>query len=257
MAKIVAFANQKGGVGKTTTCVNLCTALTLLGKRILLVDCDPQGNATSGMGLRKNGSHSIYDLMIRDVPCEECIVSTPYGDVIPSGRDFAAATVELIGREQRETVLYHALQRVYTEYDYIFLDCPPSLELITVNALAAADSVLIPMQCEYYALEGITDLISSIRLCSSRLNSRLRVEGIVLTMYDARANLTLQVENELRRFLPDKVYQTVIPRSVRLSEAPSHGLPGVIYDKNNKGSRAYLSLAEEFLRKDKGKQTWQ
>ena len=257
MAKIVAFANQKGGVGKTTTCVNLCAALTLLDQRVLLVDCDPQGNATSGMGVKKNRSPNIYDLMIRDVPCEDCIVSTPYGDVIPSGRDFAAATVELIERDRRETVLYRALQRIYTEYDYIFLDCPPSLELITVNALAAADSVLIPMQCEYYALEGITDLISSIRLCSSRLNNRLRIEGIVLTMYDARANLTLQVENELRRFLPDKVYRTVIPRSVRLSEAPSHGLPGIIYDKNNKGSRAYLSLAEEFLRKGKGKQAWQ
>ena len=257
MAKIVAFANQKGGVGKTTTCVNLCAALTLLGQHVLLVDCDPQGNATSGMGVKKNRSPNIYDLMIRDVPCEECIVSTPYGDVLPSGRDFAAATVELIECAHRESILYRALQRVYTEYDYIFLDCPPSLELITVNALAAADSVLIPMQCEYYALEGITDLIGSIRLCSSRLNSRLRVEGIVLTMYDARANLTLQVENELRRFLPDKVYQTVIPRSVRLSEAPSHGLPGILYDKNNKGSRAYLSLAEEFLSKDKGKQIWQ
>ena len=257
MAKIVAFANQKGGVGKTTTCVNLCAALTLLGQHVLLVDCDPQGNATSGMGVKKNRSPNIYDLMIRDVPCEECIVSTPYGDVLPSGRDFAAATVELIERDHRESILYRALQRVYTEYDYIFLDCPPSLELITVNALAAADSVLIPMQCEYYALEGITDLIGSIRLCSSRLNSRLRVEGIVLTMYDARANLTLQVENELRRFLPDKVYQTVIPRSVRLSEAPSHGLPGILYENNNKASRAYLSLAEEFLSKDKGKQIWQ
>ena len=256
MAKIVAFANQKGGVGKTTTCVNLCAALTLLGQHVLLVDCDPQGNATSGMGVKKNRSPNIYDLMIRDVPCEECIVSTPYGDVLPSGRDFAAATVELIERDHRESILYRALQRVYTEYDYIFLDCPPSLELITVNALAAADSVLIPMQCEYYALEGITDLIGSIRLCSSRLNSRLRVEGIVLTMYDARANLTLQVENELRRFLPDKVYQTVIPRSVRLSEAPSHGLPGILYDKNNKGSRAYFALAEEFIQKNKGRSTW-
>jgi len=257
MAKIVAFANQKGGVGKTTTCVNLCAALTLLGQRVLLVDCDPQGNATSGMGVKKNRSPNIYDLMIRDVPCEDCIVSTPYGDVIPSGRDFAAATVELIERDCRESILYRALQRIYTEYDYIFLDCPPSLELITVNALAAADSVLIPMQCEYYALEGIADLISSIRMCSARLNRRLHIEGILLTMYDARANLTLQVENELRRFMPEKVYQTVIPRSVRLSEAPSHGLPGVIYDRSNKGSRAYLALAEEFLNKNEGKRSWQ
>ncbi len=257
MAKIVAFANQKGGVGKTTSCVNLCAALSLCGQKVLLVDCDPQGNASSGMGVRKNRSPNIYDLMIRSGPCEECIVHTAYGDVIPSGRDFAAATVELISRPDREKVLYGALRRVYTEYDYIFLDCPPSLELITVNALTAADSVLIPMQCEYYALEGIADLIGSIRLCNARLNSRLHIEGILLTMYDARANLTVQVENELRRFMPDKVYRTVIPRSVRLSEAPSHGLPGVVYDKNNKGSKAYCSLAEEFILKNKGRKSWQ
>ena len=150
-------------------------------------------------------------------------------------------------------ILYSALRRLYTEYDYMFLDCPPSLELITVNALTAADSVIIPMQCEYYALEGIADLINSIRICSSRLNRRLHIEGILLTMYDSRANLTLQVENELRKFMPDKVYQTVIPRSVRLSEAPSHGLPGIVYDRNNRGSRAYMALAEEFLRKNEGK----
>ena len=250
MAKIVAFANQKGGVGKTTSCVNLCASLTLLGKRILLVDCDPQGNASSGMGVKKNRSPNIYDMMIHDVPSEDCVVHTAYGDVIPSGREFAAATVELISHPNREKTLY-------TEYDYMFLDCPPSLELITVNALAAADSVLIPMQCEYYALEGIADLISSIRMCSTHLNRRLHIEGILLTMYDARANLTLQVENELRRFMPEKVYQTVIPRSVRLSEAPSHGLPGVIYDRNNKGSKAYHALAEEFLSKSEGRRSWQ
>ncbi|MBR0161404.1 MAG: ParA family protein [Oscillospiraceae bacterium] len=257
MAKIIAFANQKGGVGKTTSCVNLCAALSLLGKKVLLADCDPQGNATSGMGVKKSRSPNIYDMLVQDVPCEECVVTTPYGNIIPSGREFAAATVELISRPNREMVLYNALRRVYTEYDYIFLDCPPSLELITVNALAAADSILIPMQCEYYALEGIADLIGSVRLCSSRLNSRLRIEGILLTMYDARANLTLQVENELRRFMPDKVYQTVIPRSVRLSEAPSHGLPGVVYDKNNKGSKAYMALADEFLKKNEGNRLWQ
>ena len=249
MAKIIAFANQKGGVGKTTSCVNLCAALTLSGKRVLLVDCDPQGNASSGMGVKKSRTPNIYDMLIHDVPSEDCVVHTDFGDVIPSGREFAAATVELISRGNREKILYTA--------DYIFLDCPPSLELITVNALAAADSVLIPMQCEYYALEGIADLISSIRMCSSRLNRRLHIEGILLTMYDARANLTLQVENELRRFMPDKVYQTVIPRSVRLSEAPSHGLPGVVYDRNNKGSKAYFALAEEFLNKNEGKRTWQ
>ena len=257
MAKIIAFANQKGGVGKTTSCVNLCAALHQLGRRMLLVDCDPQGNASSGMGVKKNRTPNIYDVMIHEVPIEDSIVHTPYGDVVPSGREFAAATVELIQREQREKVLYRALQRVYTEYDYIFLDCPPSLELITVNSLAAADSVLIPMQCEYYALEGIADLLTSIKMCSRRLNRRLGIEGIVLTMYDSRANLTTQVENELRRFMPEKVYETVIPRSVRLSEAPSHGMPGVIYDRNNKGSKGYLALAEEFLKKNEGRESWQ
>ena len=253
MAKIIAFANQKGGVGKTTSCVNLCAALYSLGLRVLLVDCDPQGNASSGMGVKKNQTPNIYDVLIYDAPIEDSVCSTPYGDVVSSGRDFAAATVELISRESREKVLYRALQRLYTEYDYIFLDCPPSLELITENALAAADSVLIPMQCEYYALEGIADLISSIRLCSSRLNRRLKIEGILLTMYDARSNLTVQVENELRRFMPDKVYETVIPRSVRLAEAPSHGIPGVVYDRSNKGSRAYMALAQEFLSKNRGR----
>ena len=253
MARIIAFANQKGGVGKTTSCVNLCAALSSLGKRMLLVDCDPQGNASSGMGVKKNRSPNIYDLMIYDAPCEDCVVHTDFGDVIPSGREFAAATVELIQRSNREKILYSALRRLYTEYDYMFLDCPPSLELITVNAMTAADSVIIPMQCEYYALEGIADLINGIRLCSSRLNRRLHIEGILLTMYDSRANLTLQVENELRKFMPDKVYQTVIPRSVCLSEAPSHGLPGIVYDRNNRGSRAYMALAEEFLRKNEGK----
>ena len=233
MAKIIAFANQKGGVGKTTSCVNLCAALSLSGKRVLLVDCDPQGNASSGMGVKKSRTPNIYDMLIHDVPSEDCVVHTDFGDVIPSGREFAAATVELISRVNREKILYTALQRLYTEYDYMFLDCPPSLELITVNAL------------------------SSSRMCSSRLNRRLHIEGILLTMYDARANLTLQVENELRRFMPDKVYQTVIPRSVRLSEAPSHGLPGVVYDRNNKGSKAYFALAEEFLNKNEGKRTWQ
>lgn len=257
MAKIIAFANQKGGVGKTTSCVNLCAALNSLGKRVLLVDCDPQGNASSGMGVKKNRSPNIYNMLIHGVPSEDCIVHTDFGDVIPSGREFAAATVELISLQNREKVLFSSLQRLYTEYDYMFLDCPPSLELITVNALAASDSVLIPMQCEYYALEGIADLISSIRLCSSRLNRRLHIEGILLTMYDARANLTLQVEKELRHFMPEKVYDTVIPRSVRLSEAPSHGLPGVIYDRSNKGSKAYFALAEEFLNKNEGKRSWQ
>ena len=252
MAKTIAFANQKGGVGKTTSCVNLCCALKCLGKKVLLVDGDPQGNATSGMGVAKSTRPNTYDMLINDTPAADCVVSTQYGDVIPTGKELAAASVELIGREQRETVLKNALMTLYSEYDYIFIDCPPSLELLTVNALTAADSVLVPMQCEYYALEGIADLMTSIKMCKKRLNRRLEVEGIVLTMYDARTNLTAQVDAELRRYLGSKVYDTVIPRSVRLSEAPSHGVPGVLYDRSNRGSRAYMELAREFIRRCEG-----
>ena len=247
MARIIAIANQKGGVGKTTTCVNLCAALYKMGKRVLLVDGDPQGNASSGMGVSKASKPNTYDLLINSRAAEDCIVHTEYGDVIPTGNELAAASVELIDAEEREYVLKKALLSLYADYDYIFVDCPPSLELLTVNALVAADSVLIPMQCEYYALEGITDLMTSIKMCNRRLNRRLEVEGIVLTMYDSRMNLTTQVENELRKFLGTKVYQTVIPRSIRLSEAPSHGIPGIEYDKYNKGTKAYLTLAREFI----------
>ena len=247
MAKIIAIANQKGGVGKTTTTVNLSAALSLMGKRILLVDCDPQGNASSGMGVAKTTRPNTYDMLIEGVPAADCVVHTDYCDVIPTSKELAAASVELIGRERREYVLRDKLAALFSEYDYIFLDCPPSLELLTVNALVAADSVLIPMQCEYYALEGIADLMTSIKMCSRRLNRRLGIEGIVLTMYDSRANLTSQVANELRRHLGDKVYRAVIPRSVRLSEAPSHGMPGVVYDRANRGSKGYMALAAEFL----------
>ena len=249
MAKIIAVANQKGGVGKTTTCVNLCAALTLRQKKVLLADCDPQGNATSGMGIDKYTSPGMYELLISGADVFSCIYSTPYGDVIPAGRNLAAASLELDDVESLEGTLRNALIQLYSDYDFILIDCPPSLEMLTVNALVAADSVLIPMQCEYYALEGIVDLITSIKLCKKKLNRRLEIEGIVLTMYDSRMNLTVQVANELRRFLPHKVYDTVIPRSVRLSEAPSHGKPGVIYDTSNRGTKGYLALAEEFLEK--------
>ncbi|MBR6840523.1 MAG: ParA family protein [Oscillospiraceae bacterium] len=250
MAKIIAIANQKGGVGKTTTTVNLSAALSLMGKKVLLVDCDPQGNASSGMGVPKTHRPNTYDMLISDRTAAECVVETEYGDVIPASKELAAASVELIHAENREYVLKNKISALYSEYDYIFLDCPPSLELLTVNALVAADSVLIPMQCEYYALEGIADLLTSIKMCSRRLNKRLGIEGIVLTMYDSRANLTTQVADELRKYLADKVYTTVIPRSVRLSEAPSHGIPGVVYDRVNRGSKGYMALAAEFLKRN-------
>ena len=251
MSKIIAIANQKGGVGKTTTAVNLCCALKMKGKRVLLLDCDPQGNSSSGMGVDKHSTPSAYELITKTADILDGIRKTPYGDVIPPNKELSGATVELVNKVRREYVLKDALQLVYNDYDYIFIDCPPSLELLTLNALVAADSVLIPMQCEYYALEGIADLMTTIKLCNKRLNPSLKIQGIVLTMYDSRTNLTQQVAFELKEYFGGKVYETVIPRSVRLSEAPSHGKPGVAYDKIGKGSRAYMRLAEEFLKKER------
>ena len=200
MSKIIAIANQKGGVGKTTTAVNLCCALKMKGKRVLLLDCDPQGNSSSGMGVDKHSTPSAYELITKTADILDCIRKTPYGDVIPSNKELSGATVELVNKVRREYVLKDALQLVYNDYDYIFIDCPPSLELLTLNALVAADSVLIPMQCEYYALEGIGDLMTTIKLCNKRLNPSLKIQGIVLTMYDSRTNLTQQVAFELKEY---------------------------------------------------------
>ena len=254
MSKIIAIANQKGGVGKTTTTVNLSACVAALGKRVLCIDIDPQGNCTSGLGVDKDApEHSIYDVMINGVSAAEATVKTPTEglDLICARKELSGAEVELVNTLARETVLKRALDKVRKNYDYIFIDCPPSLELLTINALVAADSVLIPMQCEYYALEGIADLMTSIKMCKKRLNKRLEIEGIILTMYDARMNLTTQVANELRKYLGDKVYDTVIPRSIRLSEAPSYGMPIQYYDKRSKGAAAYDDLTKEFLKKNR------
>lgn len=247
MGKIIAVVNQKGGVGKTTTCVNLAYALHLRSKKILLCDCDPQGNSTSGFGVDKSTSPNTYDVIINGESAEAAVVKTKYGSIIPANRDLTGALIELVNTEGREFVLKNALELVKSEYDYIFIDCPPSLELLTLNALCAADSVIVPVQCEYFALEGLTDLVSTVKTVNKRLNPNLIFEGFVLTMYDPRTKLSLEVEAEIKKFFGSKVYNTRIPRNVRLSEAPSHGKPVIAYDKSSKGSRAYLKLASEFL----------
>ena len=250
MAIAIAVANQKGGVGKTTTCVNLTCALKKRGKRVLLVDCDPQGNSTSGMGVDKLTSPNCYDMMMNGAAAEECIRKTKYGDVLPANMNLSGCSVELVSAPEREYVMKRALADVQSEYDYILIDCPPSLELLTINALVAANSVLIPVQCEYYALEGIADLMRSIKMCNKRLNPELTIQGIVMTMYDGRTKLSDQVVSEVRRFFGKKVYKTMIPRNVRLSEAPSHRKPAIAYDKESKGARAYLHLAGEIIKRE-------
>lgn len=251
MAKTVAIVNQKGGVGKTTTCVNLSAALTEAGKRILLCDFDPQANSTSGMGVDKTVSKGIYEVIIGATPTEEAIAHTRYGDVLPSNKALAGAGIELIAMDHRESLLKNALSQVSDQYDYIFIDCPPSLELLTLNALCAADSIIVPVQGEYYALEGLSDLMNTVRIVRRSLNPSLNLEGVLLTMFDGRTNLALQVAEEVKHYFPGKVYATVIPRNVRLSEAPSHGKPITSYDRTSRGAEAYTALAAEFIKKQR------
>ncbi|HIQ76764.1 MAG TPA: ParA family protein [Candidatus Faecousia excrementipullorum] len=250
MGKIIAVVNQKGGVGKTTTAVNLTAALTEVGRRVLLCDFDPQANATSGLGLnKKNLKYSVYDVIINQIPTEQAIQSTKYGDVLPSSPDLAGAAVELLSIPNPNGQLKAALERVQDKYDLILIDCPPSLELLTLNGLMAAEGILVPVQCEYYALEGLTDLMATLRMVKKRLNPRLEIFGVALTMFDGRTNFSTQVAQEVRRHFPGKVYANVIPRNVRLAEAPSHGLPVTVYDRNSRGAVAYRAMAEEIMKK--------
>ena len=250
MAKIIAVVNQKGGVGKTTTAVNLTAALHDLGKRVLLCDFDPQANATSGLGVDKRKLRaSVYDAVINEVPTAQAVVNTKFGDVLPATADLAGAAVELIGMENAQFQLKKALEQVAGNYDVIFIDCPPSLEMLTLNALAAADSILVPVQCEYYALEGLTDLMNTLRIVKKRINPNLEIFGVALTMFDGRTNFSTQVAQEVRRHFPGKVFATVVPRNVRLAEAPSHGLPVTVYDRLSRGAAAYKAMAEEINKK--------
>ena len=250
MARIIAVVNQKGGVGKTTTTVNLTAALAALGKKVLLCDFDPQANATSGMGVDKNtASPNVYDVLINGADPKKAVVSTRYGDVLPSNKALAGAGIEMIGIEGREKLLKTALDALAPGYDFILIDCPPSLELLTVNALCAAQTLLVPVQCEYYALEGLSDLLATVRIVKRGLNPKLGLEGVLLTMFDSRTNLSLQVAQEVKRHFPGQVFATVIPRNVRLSEAPSHGKPISAYDPYSRGAEAYAALAEELAGK--------
>ena len=248
MGAIIAIVNQKGGVGKTTTAVNLCAGLHAAGKRVLLCDFDPQANATSGMGADKRRvKTSVYHVLIGERTVSDVLRHTPYGDLLPSSASLAGAGVELAAMESREFVLRDILAPLAPEYDYILIDCPPSLELLTVNGLCAAESILVPVQCEYFALEGLSDLMGTLRAVKAKLNPDLQIFGVLLTMFDGRTNFSLQVAQEVRRHFPGKVFSTVIPRNVRLAEAPSHGLPIQIYDRHSRGAKAYDQLVREII----------
>ena len=250
MGRIIAVVNQKGGVGKTTTAVNLTAALTEAGKRVLLCDFDPQANATSGLGIdKRHVKHSVYDVIINEVPVQQAIIKTNFGDVLPATADLAGAGVELITMLDPNYRLRNALRQVQNLYDLILIDCPPSLELLTVNALAAADGIMVPVQCEYFALEGLTDLMNTLRIVKKRINPTLEIFCVVLTMFDGRTNFSTQVAQEVRRHFPGKVCTTVVPRNVRLAEAPSHGLPVTVYDRTSRGAHAYRAIAQEILTK--------
>lgn len=255
MGYVIAMANQKGGVAKTTSVVNLADALGRMNKSVLVVDLDPQGNATSGYGInRRKLKHCIYDVLVGGVPAESVLVKTKFSGVrvLPATINLAGAEIELVSMVARENKLRQAIQHLRERYDYIIIDCPPSLGLLTLNGLTAADSIVIPVQCEYYALEGIADLTTTIKMINSRINPKLEIQGIVLTMYDSRTNFSEQVAGEIRRYFGNKVYKTIIPRNIRIAEAPSHGKPVIAYDRISKGSSAYLKLATELVKQIEG-----
>ncbi len=251
MAKIIAIANQKGGVGKTTSAVNIASCLAQKGKKVLAIDCDPQGNMSSGFGIEKNRvRNTLYDVLISNCFIEQATYSVPYNEnlfVVPSNVNLAGAEIELLGSDNREYILQIALSALKNLYDYIIIDCPPSLNILTLNALTASDSVIVPIQCEYYALEGLTQLVHTITLVSKKLNPNLYIEGLLFTMFDARTNLSAQVVEEVKSFMGDKIYGVVIPRNVKLSEAPSYGLPINYYAPRSKGSFSYVTLADEII----------
>ncbi|MGE4214590.1 MAG: ParA family protein [Anaerotignaceae bacterium] len=251
--RIIAVTNQKGGVGKTTTAINLAACLAEAGKNVLIVDADPQGNSTSGLGLEKNNLEAtLYDIVLGEMTIEETMTKTCVDNlkIIPSNMNLAGAEIELIGREKREYIIKEELTKIKNDFDFVIIDCPPSLNLITINALTSADTVLVPIQCEYFALEGLEQLLHTIGLVKQRLNTGLELEGVVFTMYDARTNLSLEVVEEVKGSLGANVYRTIIPRNVRLGEAPSHGLPITMYDGKSKGAESYRLLAEEVIEKE-------